>query len=341
MAKPRIDPVKRVVPKAPDGARQKRSETPFPPARVIPLSGKGPEDVVVDADGKLIVGLEDGRVMSVDPETGAEKTIGNTGGRPLGLEILDDGRLLVCDSYKGLLRLDAGSGDIETLVESVDGESMTFCSNATVQRDGTIWFTESTNRFHFDYYVAALVEHRPSGRLFRRDPDGTVEVVLRDLYFTNGITLNEDESAILFAETGAYRISRMPLEGGRAGEVEIILDNLPGFPDNMSRMNNGRTWVAMPNPRDRRLDALASSPPLFRKMLWATPDWMTPEGKRTTWVMAINERGEVLADLQEPRRDYHMVTGATEHNGKLYLSSIKENGILELDLSETPIRGER
>jgi sugar lactone lactonase YvrE len=291
--------------------------------------------VVVDADDKLIVSLEDGRILRVDPESGAEDLLAETKGRPLGLELLDDGRVIVCDSYKGLLRLDPDRKELETLVQSLDGQPLRFCSNATAQRDGTIWFTESSDRFQFEHYIGALLEHRAGGRVFRRDPDGTVEVVTRDLYFTNGITLTEDEGALLFAETAAYRISRMALRGANAGEVEVILDNMPAFPDNLSRMRDGRTWVALPSARDRRLDLLANGPPVLRKVLWSAPEFLRRAG-RTTWMMAIDEHGSVLVDLQEPRRDYRHVTGVAEHKEKLYLTSILESGILEVDLPRTP-----
>ena len=42
--------------------------------------------------------------------------VGETGGRPLGLAVARDGRLLVCDSPRGLLAMDTDSGKFETLV---------------------------------------------------------------------------------------------------------------------------------------------------------------------------------------------------------------------------------
>ena len=120
----------------------------------------------------------DGRILRIDPERSLEETIADTGGRPLGLEVLWDGHLLICDAQKGLLRLDPETGVIETLVQYVDGVTLRFCSNAAAARDGTIWFTESSSRYDFEQYTGALMEHRPSGLLFSRDPDGCVEIVL-------------------------------------------------------------------------------------------------------------------------------------------------------------------
>jgi sugar lactone lactonase YvrE len=95
-----------------------------------------------------------------------------------------------------------------------------------------------------------MLEHRGSGRLMRRAPDGQVDVVLEGLHFANGVTLDEDEESVIFAETDGYRLQRLWLKGPRQGKVEILADSLPGFPDNMSRMRNGRFWVAMVSPRN-------------------------------------------------------------------------------------------
>lgn len=255
----------------------------------------------------------------------AEETLGDTGGRPLGLELLPDGRILICDAHQGLLRLAPVSAEVETLARVVDGTALRFCSNATAAVDGTIWFTESTDRFDFETFLGALLEHCPSGRLFRRDPDGTVHVVLDSLHFANGVTLTEDESGVLFAESGAARISRLDV---RSGEVTRVAENLPGYPDNLSRLRDGRFWVAMPNPRDTLLERLATSPPLLRKALWRLPDWLVPEGRKTTWVMCLTEDGEVVADYQTSRRDFHMVTGVAAHEGRLFMASTQHDELL-------------
>src|SRR5690606_6943 len=89
--KPALEPVRRKLPPAPPRAAQKSSRTPFPHAWRIPLSGFGPEDVVIDEQGRILCGVKDGRILRIDPERHLEETIGDTGGRPLGLELLADG----------------------------------------------------------------------------------------------------------------------------------------------------------------------------------------------------------------------------------------------------------
>jgi sugar lactone lactonase YvrE len=335
VAKPQIEPMRRVLPPPPDRAAQCVSNVSFPAARVITLSGEGAEDVVADSSGRLICGLADGRIVRVDPASRIEDTIGHTGGRPLGLEMLRDGRILICDAQRGLLRLDPADGQIEILVQDVDDIPLRFCSNVTAAADGTYWFTESTSRFDFEDYIGAMLEHRPSGRLLRRDPDGKVEVVLEALHFANGLTLTDEDESLIFAETDGYRLTRMWLKGPKAGQCEIIADNLPGFPDNMSRMQDGHFWVAIPNARNAALDKAGKLPGLLRKLAWRNSTTAVPS--ETTWVMGFSPDGRVLADYQMSRADFAGATGVTATGGKLYLVSVEANGILEIDLPHDPV----
>ncbi|HEY3880771.1 MAG TPA: SMP-30/gluconolactonase/LRE family protein, partial [Trebonia sp.] len=339
--KPPIQPVRRKLPPAPPDTP--RGPGDFPAARLIPLPGHGPEDVVTDAAGMLLCGVEGGRILRVNPADGTAATVADTGGRPLGLEVLDDGRVLVCDSHRGLLRIDPGSGDVETLVAEVGGRPLRFCSNAAAMTDGTIWFTESTSRFGFENYRGAILEQRPAGRLFRLDRDGSVATVLDDLDFANGVALTGDQSALIFAETAGYRVSKLWLTGGKAGQRETLLDNMPGFPDNLSRLTGGRNgrggriWVAIAAPRYPLLDRLANTPPVIRKAVWRIPDRLSLEPPRATWAIAIDESGAITADYRADRSDFYFSTGAAEHDGRLYLASPECGALLALDL---PASGE-
>src|SRR5512141_1028708 len=172
-----------------------------PPLTVIPVPGHGAEDVVVDAEGWVFTGTADGSVYRVRPDGRRIDRVGNTGGRPLGLELLPDGRLLVCDALRGLLALDpadGADGAVESLTELVHGQRMAFCNNAAVHSNGDIWFTDSSRVHGIDQWKADLVENTASGRLLRRGSDGAVEVVADGLRFANGVALSADESYVAY-----------------------------------------------------------------------------------------------------------------------------------------------
>lgn len=314
----------------PERARRKTGPEPFPVMRLIHLPGKGPEDVVVDAEGRLLTGLDDGRVLRIDPETEDAETLADTGGRPLGLEVLRDGRVLVCDSHRGLLRLDPATGVLDTLVAEVDGVPLRFCSNAVAASDGTVYFSDSTRRVGFEHWRADIYEHSATGRLFRLR-DGVVETLVDGLAFANGVALAADESYVVVAQTGGYELTRHWLAGPRAGTTEPWVANLPGCPDNISRGPSGLVWVAYPSPRDARLDWLLPRAPWLRSAAWALPDALVPPA-RTFWVVGVDERGDVVRDLQVPGTEWAFATGVAEHGGRLYVASIAESSIAVLEL---------
>ena len=72
------------------------SDPPMPPP-AFGRSARGPEDVVIDADGHLYTGLGDGRILR-SPRGGPPTVVADTGGRPLGVEVDADGGLVVCDA---------------------------------------------------------------------------------------------------------------------------------------------------------------------------------------------------------------------------------------------------
>jgi sugar lactone lactonase YvrE len=328
MSRPAIRPVVWTPPAPPARANRVLSSPAMVGLGRIGLAGTGPEDVLVDRDGGIVTGVDDGRILRVRPESGgAAELVADTGGRPLGIELAQDGRLIVCDARRGLLRVDPATGTVETLVDSVDGERMLLCDNAAVGSDGSIYFSDSSQRFGLDHWRADLIEHSGTGRLLCRRPSGEVEVLAAGMQFANGVALAADESFVAVAETGAYRISRVWLTGPKAGAAEVLIDNLPGFPDNLSTGTGGRLWVAIASPRNPALDWAHQRHPLLRRAVWALPEPLQPKPKRTAWVIAVNAAGRIVADLQAPGDRYHMVTGVREHAGRLFLGSLTERAV--------------
>jgi hypothetical protein len=101
----------------------------------------------------------------------------------------------------------------------------------------------------------------------------------------------------------------------------VLVDNLPGFPDNIARGTDGLIWIAIGSPRNATLDLLAPRPPALRKMLWALPEALLPKPADTVWVQAVDERGRLVHDLQTTTPGFSMVTGVREHAVAVWLGS--------------------
>lgn len=293
---------------------------------VVPVPGNGPEDVLVGDDGTVYAGTDDGAIHAV-PSDGRVRVVGRTGGRPLGLEWLADGRVLVCDADRGLLALDPANGEIEVLLDAVEGEPMRFCNNAAVHSDGTIWFSDSSRHHGIHNWRADMVEDTRSGRLLRRDPDGSVEVVLDGLRFANGVALAEDESFVCVAETAGRRVVRRWLTGERAGTLDTLADDLPGYPDNVSRGSDGLIWVTIASPTSGVVALLHRSPLPVRRLAWRLPQALQPQPKRTVRVVAFDDDGRVVHDITGDAGSFHMATGVREHDGTVWLGSLQGSAI--------------
>ena len=299
---------------------------------VIPVPGHGAEDVVVDADGWVCTGTEDGAVFRVRPDGGRIDRVGNTGGRPLGLELLPDGRLLVCDAHRGLLALDPADGRVEVLASLVRGQRILVCNNAAVHSNGDIYFSDSSRVFPLERWKADLSENTASGRLLRRTAAGAVEVVVERLRFANGVALPADESFVAVAETGGRTVVRHWLTGPKTGQTDLFVDDLPGYPDNIARGSDGLIWVTVPSPTLPLLERIMTAPVPLRRLSWRLPDAVQPQPKRSVRVMAFDDQGRTVHDLRPDATGYHLVTGVREHKGRVWLGSLEEPAVAVLDL---------
>ena len=333
MPKPRINPVRWQPPPV-----DPLPDMPAASVTILPLPGNGPEDVVVDGAGQLWTGLEDGRIVRIPTDGGEPTVVADTGGRPLGLHIARDGRVLICDSHRGLLVLNPTTGTLDVLVESVAGRELKFCSNVTETTAGTIYFTESTCDFHIEHFTAAIIEARGRGALFQLDTDGTVSTLVDGLYFANGVTLTADESALVFAETQARKLSKYWLTGPQAGSVTPLAVHLPGMPDNICTGADGRIWVAMVTEVNIALEWLLPRAPILRKAAWRLPERLQPQIKSEIWAVALDpDSGAAVAGVRTTNPDFGTVTGVVESAGKLWMGTINHPAVAYVDLKATEL----
>ena len=292
-----------------------------------PLPSTGPEDVLVDQGGLFLTGTVDGWIYEINPETGPTTKLLNTGGIPLGLSLMSDGRILVCDAKCGLLSIDRINLKIDTLCDHIDGEPLTFCNNADVTEDGRVYFSASSRRHGYHRSTRDILQHIPTGSLFCRSPDGNVEKIAGGLYFANGVCLAPDQSFVLIAETGAARIMKVVLSGRDAGKISPFLENLPGLPDNLSLGSDGCVWVALVVPVTEQLSKLQATPYWLRKLISILPAIIRPSTPPLLRVQAYDFAGECVHDFVGEGTDFNMATGVREHKGVVYLGSIAHKAI--------------
>ena len=293
----------------------------------------GPEDVDVDASGRVYGATADGKIQRID-SSGNIETLTDTGGRPLGLDWDAQGNLIICDAFKGLLSL-SPDGTLTTLLTEVDGQPLVFTDDLEIASDGMIYFSDASIKFDQKHYVLDMLEARPWGRLIRYDPSTQkASTLLSNLYFANGIGLSKNEDFVLINETYRYRITRLWLKGEKAGQSDIFIDNLPGFPDGVSNNGRGTLWVALATTRNAQADGMHPYP-WVKNQIAKLPGFMRPQPAPYGLIVELDEQGNVIQSLHDQGGDhYSFVTSVQERGDFIYLGSLEEDAIAKLP---TPI----
>ncbi|WP_170770022.1 SMP-30/gluconolactonase/LRE family protein [Ruegeria lacuscaerulensis] len=268
----------------------------------LPDGEEGPEDIADLPDGTVFTTTQSGALYRIDQD--APQKVDDLGGRPLGLKAGPDGALYISDSYRGLMRW-TGPGSLETLVSEIDGAPVIYANNLDVGRDGTVYFTNSSDRFDPETMggtkptsVLTIWEQSPTGYVARYSPEGAVEKIAEGFVYTNGVALSPDEDFLLIAETGRARVHRLWLTGPKAGTQEVFLDNLPGYPDNIKAQDDGTYWLAFASPR---VPTEALMPyPFLRKVIWRLGPMVRPAPIHRGMVIRFDGDGTILQNLQDP-----------------------------------------
>jgi sugar lactone lactonase YvrE len=300
----------------------------------------GPEHIAIGPDGKLYAAMHSGNLIRMEPDGGKQEVFANTGGRVLGFDFDAQGRMIAADAMKGLLAITADRR-VSLLTDRVNsGDPIGYANSVVVAPGGTIYFTDASTRFSpaqwggtYPASVLDIIEQSATGRVLAFDPaTGRTRIVARGFSFANGIALSSDGQSLFVNETGRYRLwkidgraSDLNVQSGSA-RARVLLDNLPGYPDNLMRGRDGRIWVGLIKPRNPAADSLAERP-FLRKVLLRLPRFLLPLGKSYGHVFAIDEDGRVTASLQDPSGGYPEATGATETADRLYIHSLHAHGI--------------
>jgi sugar lactone lactonase YvrE len=296
----------------------------------------GPESIAIDEKGYLYTGVLDGRILRIGPDDATVETYARAR-EPLGMEFDAHGNLIVADASLGLISVDR-AGTITTLSREVDGNPINFADDLAIASDGTVYFTDASTRFTNKESFADVFEHRPNGRLLAYQPTtGETRLVLDGLYFPNGIAFGPNAAYLLFNETSMYRIRRLWLTGDRAGQADLFIDNLPGFPDNISFDGEDTFWIALAGgPHFRAmLDPLLPHP-FLRKIMWRIPGLFSATSTGEGYVLGLDVQGSVTHTLQDMTGEtYPDTTSVIEYKGWLYIGSFSADGIGRIRVPET------
>ena len=287
---------------------------------------EGPEDATLGQDGRIYVTTKDGTIIRIQ-NRGVSEFV-NAGGRPLGIETDRNGSLVIANAVLGLQRIDR-DGSIVVLLDKFEQQPLKNANNLGIGPNGVIYFSQSSRKFTTDgfgdSYEASLLdilEHGGHGNVYSFDPaSGAATRLMTGLNYANGVAVSKDGSFLLVAETGEYRILKHWLTGDLQGTTEVLIDNLPAFPDNIKSGLNGRFWIGFAAPRNQLIDQL-SDKPFARKIIQRLPAAVRPKAEPFSHVIAVNGNGDVLMNLHDPAARFPTLTGVLETRGTLYLTTL-------------------
>lgn len=343
-----IQPVAWTAPAAPGYQGVHAPNQRLAQLQMIDLKGEvGPEHIAFGKDGKLYTTVLSGNILRMNSDGSGQEVFANTGGRVLGFDFDAAGNLIAADAIKGLLSI-APDGKLTVLADKVGNDPIRYADAVVVAQSGKMYLSDASTRFApkdwggtFEASVLDILEQASTGRVIEYDPaTRATRVVARGISFANGVALSQDEKHLFVNETGKYRVWKIAVDAndldigqldGRSSsqpspQARVLLDNLPGYPDNLMRGQGGKVWLGFAKPRGAAIDNMAGKPWL-RSLTLRLPRALWPIPQPYGHVIAFTDDGKVVADLQDPSGAYPETTAITETADRLYLQSLHARGL--------------
>jgi len=297
-----VEPVSWQAPAAPGYTGPHTANNRLADIQLIALHGEtGPEHMALARDGKLYAAMASGNIVRMNPGGTAQEVFVNTGGRVLGFDFDADGNLIAADAMKGLLSIGPDRA-VRVLANAVNGDPIRYANAVVVAANGKIYFTDASTRFApkewggtFAASILDIMEQSSTGRVLEYDPSRkTARIVAQGLSFANGIALSQNEQTLFVSETGRYRVWKIAANADNldvtqgSPQAAVLLDNLPGYPDNLMRGLDGKIWLGFAKPRNPIIDAM-SDKPFLRQVTLRLPRALWPVPKAYGHVIAFNE----------------------------------------------------
>jgi ribose transport system permease protein len=304
---------------------------------------EGPEDVILDRQDRLYGSTRDGNIIRFSGKRFEKREVfAHIGGRPYGMQFDKDENLIVCVGGMGVYGVKP-SGEVFKVADETsrswtklnDDSRIRMADDLDIAPDGKIYFSDCTTRYEASNYPLEVVEGRPNGRVLCYDPaTGTTSKLIKSFYFPNGVCIAHDGWSVLIASTTDCRVYRHWLAGPSSGTTQILIDEVPGNPDNINRASDGNYWLALVGIRTPSFDLSMRKAAFRRRMAKQVPldEWLGPN-LNYGCVVKFDEAGNILETFWDPTGTSHAsVTSIREHKGYLYLGGIENNRIGRIKL---------
>jgi gluconolactonase len=180
-----------------------------------------------------------------------------------GMTLDREGRLIVCEQGTmtkpaRITRVERGTGEIETLVDSYDGLPLNSPNDVVVRSDGTIWFTDPS----YGYLQGFRPEPRLGDHVYRYDPaSDTLNVAAAGFDKPNGLAFAFDDRVLYVGDNGSPKelLAFDVADDGRLRGRRVLATSSGDHPDGIKVDEHGRIYTSSPfgveirSPRGERL----------------------------------------------------------------------------------------
>ncbi|WOH06375.1 hypothetical protein DCAR_0625801 [Daucus carota subsp. sativus] len=254
-------------------------------------------------------------------------------GRPLGLccnKKTND--LYIADAYMGLHVVGPDGGLTTQLTSEAEGVPFKFTNGLDIdETTGDVYFTDSSSVYPRRNHSLVVLTGDKTGRLLKYNiHTKETTVILKNLYFPNGVALSKNKDFLIFAETTTCRVLRLWLQPSeKAGKLELFTE-LPGYPDNIKMNANGEFWVALWSKKVPDFSAwLPSSSRIMRNAVRMVTYKVTQlllylSGIKGSGVaVKLSENGEIIQIYEDKLgKVWKYASEVQERNGYLMIGSV-------------------
>ncbi|GFH46583.1 hypothetical protein CTEN210_03057 [Chaetoceros tenuissimus] len=251
-------------------------------------------------------------------------------GRPLGMYLTrrsridpdftndeqDEDVLLVADAYQGLLMVDAIYEESKTIsrVKTLatrsgndDPDYSFHLLNAVLEKNGIVYFTETSKAFQRRRIFHAVFDGKPTGRLMKYSKDDGVQVLAENIYMANGLTFSHDEKSLIIVS--GIQLLKYSLEE-EAMSPEPFVNVIPGTGDNIEHFDStpsGRKincyWLGLGSKfaKPKSLLKLVSEKPMLKSILCALVPYKTIVEliPKLSALLVLDEDGNIIEVYQD------------------------------------------
>ncbi|MHA4809003.1 SMP-30/gluconolactonase/LRE family protein [Flavitalea flava] len=303
----------------------------------------GPEDIA-EKNGFLYCGARadkkdfhaKGKILKIDLSSGEVKEFASLPSWLGAIQFDNMGNLIACVIGKGLASIDSLGQVTWLALHDSDNQPFQIPNDMDIAGNGDIFFSVTSGETYFntDNMVKLLASSQPQGGLYCYHPStGNVETIAKGFLGINGVSLTQNEQALLVVEMGAYRIKKIWIKGEKKGTQETIAENLPGFPNNIVRRKDGTFWLAFSTNRNDELDKIHPYP-LLKKIVMGLPGFLKPQPAPFGLLLHIDEQGKILNSYYDTQgKTVSEMSSVFEYKDKLYMGGDNLDHLNYIDLN--------